>query len=966
MRPELSPAFARCRGIALAILLLASSVPAQAAVVNLVPVADNSIYQGADATENFEDNSCGAGTGIFSGVTNDGFNRRGLVLFDVAGSIPAGSTINSVTLTIDVDRSGDNQDAVMTLHPITLAWGEGTVNCDAIRGGGQGLDANAGDATWLDAMFQQVAWSNAGGDFGAGSGSALIGTRGVYSWNSIDPGNSAMVNDVQLWLDVPTLNLGWMVVGDEARASTTRRFNSREGTSPPILTVDFTATGNVFACCFSDGDCTVTDQTSCTNQGGTPDTNTDSCSPNPCPQPVGACCNVDESCSDLVARDLCESAGGVFQGEASACSDNGVDCGLTPFVDALPLPAVLQPVGTRPDGVPQYQITVTEEAQQLHQELPATDVWTYNGTFPGPTFETTVGQPVEVTYVNDLPTTGQRRGGHYLEVDECPHGPSYWQDTARVVTHLHGGHVPARFDGHPEYHILPGEIDVYEYPNDQLPATLWYHDHALGITRLNVYMGLAGYYILRDDFENALGLPSGAYEVPVVIQDREFNPDGTFFYPPTIQDAFFGDKILANGKVWPFLNVDQGKYRFRFLNGSQARIYKLRLENPADPSQAIPFQLIGTDGGLVSAPLVLSDFTMSPAERFDVVVDFAPFSAGTEIVLRNDGPGVPQVPNVMKFVVGNQPGHTAALPSTLRTVTPISEAEAVATRWFNLVRRPEPCAGGEWLVETLDGPDPATATVVGSHWDDITEHPVLGTTEIWEFINESTLMHPMHVHLVMFQVLERIDLTTGLPVPLEPWEVDSWKDTVRVPPNHKVRVIARYEDYPGKFAYHCHILDHEDHEMMRQFQAIHDPANCNLNGICELGEDCVSCADCGTVSGAFCGNGLCEIGDGENFDNCALDCAGSSKGKNPFKCGLGVGYVDCSDERCTSGGYFCRTAPRVPACCGDALCEGQEDATTCAVDCAAVVDCSQFPDKNSCNAEPACQWSNQSKACLPV
>jgi spore coat protein A len=647
-----------------------------------------------------------------------------------------------------------------------------------------------------------------------------------------------------------------------------------------------------------------------------------------------------------------------------------VDCGLEPFVDPLPIPAVLQPTGTRADGVPQYEVTMSEVAQQLHRDLPATDVWTYNGTFPGPTIEAVTGQPIEVRYVNDLPTGNRRRGGHALEVDECAHGPNYWQDTARTVVHLHGGHVPARVDGHPDYDFMPGEFDVYEYPNNQPAATLWYHDHALGITRLNVYMGLAAYYLIRDDFENNLGLPSGQYEIPIVVQDRTFNPDGSFFYPPTIQNAFFGEKVLANGKVWPFLDVDQGMYRFRFLNGSQARTYKLRLENLADPAQVIPFQLIGTDGGLISAPIALGDFTMAPAERFDVVVDFGGFPAGTEIVLRNDNGATPVLPNVMKFVVQGNAGFTGALPAVLRTVDPILEAEAVQTRWFNLTQHVEDCAGFEWVIETLDGPDPATANVLGVHWDDITEFPILGTTETWEFVNLSNMMHPMHVHLVQFQVLDRVRESTGQAMPLAPWELNTWKDTVRVPPNTRVRVIARYESYLGRFPYHCHILDHEDHEMMRQFQAINDPANCNNDGVCDVGEDCVSCVnDCGTVSGAVCGNGLCEIGDGENCVTCAEDCAGKQKGGNQFCCGDGGGnspVLNCGfdsdgftllDDRCTSVGFFCRRAPRLPACCGDALCEGQEDANSCALDCAAAAgNCSDITNRDECNGTPDCEW----------
>jgi hypothetical protein len=420
--------------------------------------------------------------------------------------------------------------------------------------------------------------------------------------------------------------------------------------------------------------------------------------------------------------------------------------------------------------------------------------------------------------------------------------------------------------------------------------------------------------------------------------------------------GFFGDKILVNGKVWPFLNVMQGKYRFRFINGSQARSYTLRLENLADPAQVIPFTLIGTDTGLISAPINLNTIHAVPAERFDVVIDFAGFTAGTEIVLRNDETTSPLLPNVMKFIVMGQPGHTADLPATLTPVTPIPEQDAVATRWFNLRKVAEQCAGSEWLIESLDGPDPATANVIGEHWDDITEFPVKEQTEIWEFINASDMMHPMHVHLVKFQILDRCPLSGGggQCEPLADHELNTWKDTVRVSPGERVRVIMKFEDYVGKFPYHCHILDHEDHEMMRQFQVTNNPALCNNNGICEADEDCESCpTDCGKVSGALCGNKLCEIGDGEDFNSCPADCAGSSSGGNAFNCtagdpadpdnpGTNCGFAadgyTVEFDGCITNGFFCRVKPRVPACCGDALCEGQETPATCENDCKVVVD----------------------------
>jgi hypothetical protein len=419
-----------------------------------------------------------------------------------------------------------------------------------------------------------------------------------------------------------------------------------------------------------------------------------------------------------------------------------------------------------------------------------------------------------------------------------------------------------------------------------------------------------------------------------------------------ITSAFKGDRIVVNGKIWPFLEVKQGKYRFRLVNGSQAREYSLRLENLANPAQVIPFQLIGTDLGLISAPISLDTISiMAPAERMDVVVDFAGFSDGDEIVLRNDELTTPLVPNVMKFIVrANLPGdppHTAPLPSSLRPVTPMLD-QGEPTRYFRLTKIDAECSNepgrivGEWLIETLDGPD---GNVLGKHWDDLTDFPVLGTREIWEFSNPTNSMHPMHVHLVRFQVLDKTDLNTGLPIPLEPWEQTTWKDTVRVPGNSKARVIMDFKEYPGRFPYHCHIIDHEDHEMMRQFQSINNSLNCLVDGFCGPGEDCVSCpADCAEVSGALCGNGLCEAGDGENCVTCPADCAGKQNGQSQFCCGADDPQVtnpiacgdDVNDDRCidASANLFCREAVRVLACCGDGLCEGQENLpAACDLDC---------------------------------
>jgi hypothetical protein len=272
------------------------------------------------------------------------------------------------------------------------------------------------------------------------------------------------------------------------------------------------------------------------------------------------------------------------------------------------------------------------------------------------------------------------------------------------------------------------------------------------------------------------------------------------------------------------------------------------------------------------------------------------------------------------------------------------ESSADVTRYFRLVKVTAPCANdpsrtvNEWLVQSLDGPN---GNVIGEHWDDLSDFPILGNREVWEFENPTNVMHPMHVHLVRFQILSKTALD-GTPMALKPWEINTWKDIVRVPAQSRAKIIMDFEDYPGRFPQHCHILDHEDHEMMRQFQATHDPAYCDNDGTCDFYEDCQSCPnDCAQVSGALCGNGLCEAGDGENCLTCPADCNGKASGKNAFCCGapggtnnIGCG-VDVNDDRCidASANWFCRQAPRVQACCGDALCEGAETITNCANDC---------------------------------
>jgi spore coat protein A len=382
------------------------------------------------------------------------------------------------------------------------------------------------------------------------------------------------------------------------------------------------------------------------------------------------------------------------------------------------------------------------------------------------------------------------------------------------VVHLHGGKAPPDSDGYPEDWIVPGKSALYHYPNQQDPAMLWYHDHAMGINRLNIFAGLMGVYIVRDDAEDALQLPNGKYEIPLVISDRFFTPQGQLFYPvsdktnaPWVPEVF-GDAILVNGKIFPYLDVAPRKYRLRVLNGSNARFYHLSFANGASFSQ------IGTDQGLLPAPVSLKALMIAPGERVDLVVDFSGHR-GEEIILNSDAFVV------MQFrVSSDKVNDLSALPAALRPVPKTPESQAVQTRLLSL----------DQYVNRVA--EPVLMLLNGTYWHQpITETPVLNSTEIWTLINPTDDSHPIHLHLVRFQILDRRRFETstymskrelkftGEPVPPDPSEA-GWKDTVRAEPGMATRIIVHFEGYAGRYVWHCHILEHEDNEMMRPYQVV--------------------------------------------------------------------------------------------------------------------------------------------------
>jgi spore coat protein A, manganese oxidase len=381
--------------------------------------------------------------------------------------------------------------------------------------------------------------------------------------------------------------------------------------------------------------------------------------------------------------------------------------------------------------------------------------------------------------------------------------------------HLHGAKAPPESDGYPEAWFAPGKSAICHYPNRQDACLLWYHDHAMGINRLNIYAGLLGPYVVRDETEEALGLPRDEREIPLVLCDRAFTTAGQLSYQVSPDPAapwvpeVYGNSTLVNGKLFPYLDVQPTLYRFRVLNGSNAQFFNLSLSN----GQAIA--QIGTDQGLLPAPVAMKIVSIAPGERVDLVLDFSGH-AGEQIVLKTA-----QIEEVMQFRVGRAsaaPGGT--LPAKLRPVVAIPESAAVRTRELTLREYKSP--KGESMTMLLGG----------KHWDmPVTETPTLDTVEIWSLINLTEDVHPIHLHLVRFQILDRRPFDQflyfrtgelryiGAAIPPAPGEA-GWKDTASAHPQMVTRIIARFEGYAGRYVWHCHILEHEDNEMMRPYEVL--------------------------------------------------------------------------------------------------------------------------------------------------
>jgi len=524
---------------------------------------------------------------------------------------------------------------------------------------------------------------------------------------------------------------------------------------------------------------------------------------------------------------------------------------LEKFIDKLPIPEVLKPL-YKVNGNPYYEVVMEEVSQRLHRDLPLTKIWGYEGTYPGPTFEVMKGCPICVKWINALPVNH-----HLFPVDRTLTGAQYPSPRVRTVVHLHGGRLSQVSDGNPEawftndYYKVGPEFKkkVYRYPNNQPGTCLWYHDQAIGITRLNVYAGLVGFYIIRDEVERVLELPRGKYELPLLIQDKTINSDGSLYYPkrpkpavpgvfPSIVPDFFGDTILVNGKVWPYSDVEPRLYRFRITNGSNARFYNLSFST--DRKNSPDWFQIGTDGGLLENPKPLSRLLLAPGERADLLVDFSGFE-NQEIILINKAatpfpggtdPDPETTGQIMKFKVG----YRVSEYKNNKVPVKLAEVERLdpdfATRTRNLT-----------LNESKDEFGRLKFTLTNQVWKDpITETPLLNNTEIWNLINLTKDTLPIHLHLVQFQILERrpfdIEYYQGTgeikytgPTQIPDSNERGLKDTVRANPTSVTKIIIKFTDFTGTFPYHSNILEQEDHEMMRPFKIIKELCGPKDNGL---------------------------------------------------------------------------------------------------------------------------------------
>lgn len=507
----------------------------------------------------------------------------------------------------------------------------------------------------------------------------------------------------------------------------------------------------------------------------------------------------------------------------------------TPWVEELPIPQVAQPTVLSPapgelpvageapraahaywsQFLPQhtYEVSAQEVQHSFHSDLPANNIWGWGGTFPGTTFHARYGEPIVVRFRNQLPTLAQHSGFGRPE----------------VVTHLHNAHTASASDGFPadfygtgvfkDNHYInayagfsTGQFGPLGDPREAL-GTLWYHDHRFDFTAQNVYRGLAGFYLLFDDKDTgdetdtspgALRLPSGEYDVPLMLSDKVFDEDGQLYYDLFNLDGILGDKFLVNGKIQPVFRVARRKYRFRILNAGPSRFVQLYLSNGQQ------FIQIGNDGNLLPAPITRRYIRLSGAERADVIIDFSNANIGDQFYLENrleqdDGRGPDddlldpdERQRYLRFIVDRDAPDPSQVPSVLRELPPIDFNEVVRSRTFEFER-----TNGAWAVND-EFFDPSVSVA----------NPTQNTAEIWTLTNDSGgWSHPIHIHMEEFRILS---INGRQPRP----HLVSRKDVVELGENTEVEVFIRFRDFLGRYPMHCHNTVHEDHAMMVRFDVV--------------------------------------------------------------------------------------------------------------------------------------------------
>ena len=481
---------------------------------------------------------------------------------------------------------------------------------------------------------------------------------------------------------------------------------------------------------------------------------------------------------------------------------------LRPFAAELPIPPIVREVpgfGTSrivPPGAVFHDIRMREGQHRFHPDLPPATVWGYVDATqpgapltPGPTFVSRLGRPRVVRFRNELPANHRGFG------------------VPNMTIHRHGGDQLSEDDGFPADFFHPGEFRDYVYPEIDAPGprqtqgTLWYHDHLLDFTSQNVYKGLAGFYVRFQDSDpgdendpRGLRLPSGPFDVAFVIQDRVFQSNGELVYDQNNHDGFLGDTFVLNGAVQPFLRVQRRKYRFRVLNGSNARFYELFLSNGQ------PFTQIGVEGGFFEFPLTRQSMVIAPAERVEFILDFSSAPQGAQIVLENrleqrdgrgpDGPAAFPTP-LLRFDVGGSAPDPSVIPGRLRPPFP-ELPPPTQRRRFEFAR-----SHGGWVVneQFFDA-------------NRISAQPRLDDVEIWTLKNGGGgWFHPIHIHLSLFEILRR---NGAPPAP----EERAMKDTVVLNPNDEVDLRIQFQDFRGRYVFHCHNLEHEDLAMMARFDTV--------------------------------------------------------------------------------------------------------------------------------------------------